>query len=43
VWLATLGADTGAQTRQVCLALCERYAAAFVELDSVQALTSLGM
>lgn len=43
VWLATLGADTGAQTRQVCLALCERYATAFVELATAEALTSLGV
>jgi hypothetical protein len=41
VWLATLGSDT-AQRREVCLALCERYAAAFVELGTVDALTELG-
>ncbi len=42
VWLATLGAGT-AQTREVCLALTERYSAAFVELDTNAALTSLGV
>jgi hypothetical protein len=40
VWLATLGSDT-AQRREVCLALCERYAAAFVELGTTEALTEL--
>ncbi|HUJ66802.1 MAG TPA: phosphotransferase [Acidimicrobiales bacterium] len=40
VWLATLGSDT-AQRREVCLALCERYAAAFVELDTLDALAAL--
>jgi Phosphotransferase enzyme family len=40
VWLATLGSDT-AQRREVCLALCERYAAAFVELGTAAALTEL--
>jgi hypothetical protein len=43
VWLATLGADTGAQSRQVCLALCERYAAALLELDTMEALAKLGV
>ncbi len=42
VWLATLGTDT-AQRREVCLRLCERYAAAFLELDSTEALSSLGV
>ena len=41
VWLATLATDT-AQPREVSLALSERYAAAFVELDALEALTSLG-
>jgi hypothetical protein len=40
VWLATLGSDT-AQRREVCLALCERYAAAFVELGTAEALSEL--
>jgi Phosphotransferase enzyme family len=40
VWLATLGSDT-AQRREVCLALCERYAAAFVELGTAGALSEL--
>lgn len=42
VWLATLGTDTS-QRREVCMRLCERYAAAFLELDSTDALTSLGV
>jgi Phosphotransferase enzyme family len=41
VWLATLGSDT-AQRREVCLALTERYAAAFVELSTTDALAELG-
>ncbi len=41
VWLATLGSDT-AQRREVCLALTERYAAAFVELSTTEALADLG-
>jgi aminoglycoside phosphotransferase (APT) family kinase protein len=40
VWLATLGTDA-AQRREVCLALSERYAAAFVELETTDALSSL--
>jgi hypothetical protein len=42
VWLATLGTDT-AQRREVCLSLSERYAAAFVELETSDALTRLGV
>jgi Phosphotransferase enzyme family len=42
VWLATLGSDT-AQPRQVCLALCERYAAAFMELNTMEALAGLAV
>jgi Phosphotransferase enzyme family len=42
VWLATLGTDA-AQRREVCLSLSERYAAAFVELETGEALTSLGV
>ncbi len=41
VWLATLGVDT-AQSREVCLALSERYAAAFSELGTAEALATLG-
>jgi hypothetical protein len=40
VWLATLGSDT-AQRREVCVALTERYATAFVELDTTEALDRL--
>jgi hypothetical protein len=42
VWLATLSSGR-AQSPEVCLALCERYGAAFVELDTVGALESLGV
>ena len=42
VWLATFGNEV-AQSREVCLALCERYAAAFVDLDSIGALAALGV
>jgi aminoglycoside phosphotransferase (APT) family kinase protein len=42
VWLATLANDQ-AQTRQVCLALCERYATAFVDHDTPAALDDLGV
>jgi hypothetical protein len=41
IWLATLRAVTS-QPRDVCLALCERYAAAFVDLDTAAALAELG-
>jgi hypothetical protein len=42
VWLATLSAGS-AQSPEVCLALCERYATAFIEHDAVGALRSLGV
>jgi hypothetical protein len=42
VWLATLANDK-AQTREVCLALCERYATAFVDHDTPTALDNLGV
>jgi Phosphotransferase enzyme family len=41
IWLSTLGTD-GWQSREVCLALAERYAAAFTELDSLAALKAIG-
>lgn len=37
IWLSTLGTD-GWQSKEVCLKLCQRFAAAFTELDSLQAL-----
>jgi hypothetical protein len=37
IWLSTLGTD-GWQSREVCLKLCQRFAAAFTELDTLQAL-----
>jgi hypothetical protein len=40
IWLSTLGTD-GWQRREVCLALAQRYAAAFVELDTLAALDEL--
>jgi hypothetical protein len=40
IWLSTLGTD-GYQRREVSLALAERYAAAFVDLDAEQALARL--
>lgn len=40
IWLSTLGTD-GWQSRDVCLALAERYAAAFDELEAVAALERL--
>jgi hypothetical protein len=42
VWLATLGTDTS-QRREVCLSLSERYAAALLDLGTVEALTRLGV
>ena len=42
IWLSTLGTD-GWQRPEVCLALAERYAAAFVELETVPALARLGV
>lgn len=41
IWLSTLGSD-GYQRREVSLALAERYAAAFVDWDSPDALDRLG-
>lgn len=41
IWLSTLGTD-GWQSREVCQALAERYAAAFVELGSLSALEAIG-
>jgi hypothetical protein len=40
IWLSTLGTD-GWQAREICMALAERFAAAFVELDTLGALASL--
>ena len=40
IWLSTLGTD-GWQRREVCDALVQRYAAAFVELESLRALDEL--
>lgn len=40
VWLSTLGTDSY-QTREISLALAQRYAAAFVELDTLSALAEL--
>lgn len=40
VWLSTLGTDSY-QTREISLALAQRYAAAFVELDTPSALAEL--
>ena len=37
IWLSTLGTD-GWQSREVCVKLCQRFAAAFAELDTLQAL-----
>lgn len=42
IWLSTLGTD-GYQSRAISLALAQRYAAAFTELDSVSALAQLGV
>jgi Phosphotransferase enzyme family len=39
IWLSTLGTD-GWQSREVSLALAQRYASAFIELDSVSALSN---
>jgi sulfur transfer complex TusBCD TusB component (DsrH family) len=41
VWLATASGDV--HSREICLALIERYAAAFVELDTPGALDALGV
>lgn len=40
VWLATLGSE-GAQTPEVCLALCERYGHAYAELGTEEAIEAL--
>ena len=40
VWLATITSNV--HSREICLALIERYAAAFVELDTRAALDALG-
>ena len=42
IWLSTLGTD-GWQRREVSLALAQRYADAFVELDALGALDELGV
>ena len=42
IWLSTLGTD-GWQSRAVCEALADRFAAAFVELDTLGALSALGV
>jgi Phosphotransferase enzyme family len=42
IWLSTLGTD-GWQRREVSLALAQRYADAFVELDALDALDELGV
>ena len=42
IWLSTLGTD-GFQRREVSLALAERYAAAYVELEATKALADLGV
>jgi aminoglycoside phosphotransferase (APT) family kinase protein len=42
IWLSTLGTD-GFQTHEVSATLVERYAAAFMELDSLGALSDLGV
>ena len=41
IWISTLGTD-GWQSRDICLALVERYAAAYVELGSTEALAAIG-
>jgi hypothetical protein len=41
IWLSTLGTD-GWQAREICLALAERFAAAFVELETLEALATVG-
>lgn len=41
IWLSTLGTD-GWQAREICMALSERFAAAFVELDTLDALAASG-
>jgi len=41
IWLSTLGTD-GYQSKEVSLALSQRFASAFVELDTLSALASIG-
>jgi hypothetical protein len=41
IWLSTLGTD-GWQSQDISLALAQRYASAFVELDTLSALESIG-
>ena len=41
IWLSTLGSD-GYQSRDVSLALARRYSSAFVELETLSALASIG-
>jgi hypothetical protein len=41
IWLSTLGTD-GWQPQQISLTLCQRFSAAFEELDTVQALQRVG-
>lgn len=41
IWLSTLGTD-GWQSRAICEALAQRYAAAFVELETEAALAAIG-
>jgi hypothetical protein len=41
IWLSTLGTD-GYQSRDVSLLLAQRYASAFVELDTMSALARAG-
>lgn len=41
IWLSTLGSE-GYQSREISLALAQRYAAAFSELDTVSALGDMG-
>jgi Phosphotransferase enzyme family len=42
VWLSTLGTN-GWQRSEVSLTLCQRFSAAFMELDTLQALKSVGL
>lgn len=41
IWLSTLGTD-GWQPRAISLTLCQRFSAAFTDLDTLQALKSMG-
>jgi hypothetical protein len=42
IWLSTLGTD-GWQAMEICMALAERFGAAFVELDTLGALAEAGV